>query len=204
METALETKDTKKLSNDYLENKTDEVVILTSHMSQTIEDFRGLFKVEREYTNFTLQDVINDVLVLMKNNLNDIELEYNNEDDISVLGHRSELMQIIIIMLSNAIEVLNNRKIENKKIFITIKASDKEALINIEDNAGGIDLESTDVIFDPYFTTKEQSGGTGLGLYIARIIIEHNMDGNIVAFNTSKGAKFTISLVRGSSKKILK
>ncbi len=204
MEAALDAKESKKQGKDYLENKIDEVATLTTHMSQTIEDFRGLFKVEREYTNFTLQDVIDDVLALMKNNLNDIELEYHTEDDVFVLGHRSELMQVIIIMISNAIEVLKNRKIENKKITITIKTSNKDALISIEDNAGGINSENTGVIFDPYFTTKEQSGGTGLGLYIAKIIVEHNMDGNITASNTATGAKFTISLIRGSSKKVPK
>ena len=110
-------------------------------------------------------------------------------------------MQVMIIMISNAIEVLNNRKIENKKITLSIKTSNNDALISIEDNAGGINPENAAVIFDPYFTTKEQSGGTGLGLYIAKIIVEHNMDGSIVASNTSTGAKFTISLIRGSSKK---
>jgi len=204
MEAALDTKQSKNQGKDYLENKIDEVATLTTHMSQTIEDFRGLFKVEREYTHFTLKAVIDDVLVLMKNNLDDIELEYCTEADVSVLGHRSELMQVIIIMISNAVEVLNNRNIEKKKIKITIQSSDKDALISIEDNAGGIDSENADVIFDPYFTTKEQSGGTGLGLYIAKIIVEHNMEGSIVTSNTSTGAKFTISLIRGASKKITK
>ena len=202
MEVALENKDAKNQIKDNLENKIDEVATLTAHMSQTIEDFRGLFSVEREYTNFTLQEMINDVLALLKNNLDYIELEFHIEDDISIFGHRSELMQVIIIVLSNSIEVLNIREVKKKKIIINIKTSDESALISIEDNAGGVDLENIDIIFDPYFTTKELSGGTGLGLYVAKIIIEQNMGGKISVSNAADGAKFLISLIKLSSVKV--
>jgi len=202
MENSLDADKTKKQGRDYLENKIDEVATLTTHMSQTIEDFRGLFKKEKELTHFILQNVIDDVLVLMKNNLNDIELEYNTEDDVFVLGHRSELMQVVIILLSNAIEVLNNRNVEKKRIVIHIGSSDKLAIISLEDNAGGINPSNAEQIFDPYFTTKEQSGGTGLGLYIAKIIVEHKMDGNISVTNTTEGAKFTLFLTRETSQPV--
>jgi len=199
MENSVDNDDIKEEEQKYLRNKIDEVASLTMHMSQTIEDFRGLFKVEKEYTEFYLRDVVDDVLALLKNNLNDIDVEINSENDTSVLGHRSELMQVIIILLSNSIDILKTRDVSNKTIIINIEALDKNVSISVEDNGGGINQCDTDSVFDPYFTTKEQFGGTGLGLYIARIIVEHNMDGDITASNTFGGAKFLISLAREPS-----
>lgn len=203
IESALDRKSENDNDKDYLNGKLDEIAVLTTHMSQTIEDFRGLFKVEKEYTNFNLQEVTNDVLALLKNNLNDIELERRNLNDVEVLGHRSELMQVIIIVLSNSIDVLNTRKIDSKKIILDIKLQADSVCITIEDNAGGISVDNAERIFDPYFTTKEQSGGTGLGLYIAKIIVEHNMGGAITVSNTANGAKFSICLLTNPTAKIL-
>jgi len=185
---------------EYVKAKVDEIANLTTHMSQTIEDFRGLFKAEKEYVSFMIQDVVSDVLDLLKNNLNDIEIDHIKVNEVSVLGHRSELMQVIIIVLSNAIDALKSREIQNKKITISIESSTNVACINIEDNAGGIDANHSQAIFDPYFTTKEQAGGTGLGLYIAKIIVKHNMEGDISCTNTSVGAKFSISMLKKPSK----
>ncbi len=191
MDNALADKDK---NNQYLENKINEVATLTTHMSQTIEDFRGLFKLEEEESHFTPQSVIDDALALMKNSLNEIKLDYQSKGSTQVHGHRGELIQVIIILLGNAIDVLNIREIKDKKLSIKINAINNNTTISIEDNAGGISSNNIDTIFDPYFTTKEQSGGTGLGLYIAKIIVEKKMSGKISAFNTLSGAKFTIAL----------
>lgn len=194
MDNSLESSNTKTQGKVYLENKIDEVATLTAHMSQTIEDFRGLFKVEKEQTYFTLESAINDVLTLMKNSFNNIEIYYNAHGETLVYAYRSELIQVIIILLSNSVEVLNKRNIQNKRITIeSAKLIDKVVLC-IEDNAGGIIPENLEAIFAPYFTTKEQSGGTGLGLYIAKIIVEQKMLGDITASNTINGARFTIVL----------
>ena len=199
MDNALETK---HKDQGYLENKINEVASLTTHMSQTIEDFRGLFKEDKDFSHFTLQSVVDDVLVLMKNNVREIEIDFNREFDASVLGHRSELMQVIIIIIGNAAEVLNHRNIEQKKIVIDISLSSKTT-ISFEDNAGGIKQENLEIIFAPYFTTKEQLGGTGLGLYISKIIIENKMSGKLLVSNTPQGAKFTIHFDKGvDSKKV--
>lgn len=201
MDSTLDTKDPRKKGKDYLTNKIDEVASLTAHMSQTIEDFRGLFKTEQEQTHFTIEQAINDVLTLMKNIFNNVEINNNTTGDTSIHSHRSELIQVIIILLSNAVDVLNKRKIVSKKIIIDTNTTKKEVVISIEDNAGGIIPINLETIFDPYFTTKEQSGGTGLGLYIAKIIVEHKMQGNISASNTPNGAKFTITLSKQKTRK---
>jgi len=194
MESALEAEYIQEGRKGYFEKKIDEVSNLTKHMSQTIEDFRGLFQVGKELKEFTLKGLFDDVQALLKNNLNDIRVECTYKDNVSVLSYRSELIQVIIIILSNSIEALRDRKITNKEITISAHSSNNSAIISIEDNAEGIKLDNIDIIFDPYYTAKEQSGGTGLGLYIAKIIVEHNLGGKIVASNTSAGAKFTISL----------
>ena len=191
MENALATKND---DSNYLENKVDEVASLTTHMSQTIEDFRGLFKVDNELTHFKLESVINDVLSLMKNTLKDIDVSYYEKEEFFIDGNRSELLQVIIILLGNAVEVLNIRSVKNKIINIDVSTSNDTLNISVEDNAGGVNQKNLGTIFDPYFTTKEQSGGTGLGLYIAKIIIEKKMAGELLVSNTPLGAKFTIQL----------
>jgi len=192
MDSSLDADNTKNQGKVYLENKIDEVATLTAHMSQTIEDFRGLFKVEKEKTHFTVESAVSDVLALMKNSFNNIEIDYQDKGKTSIFAHRSELIQLIIILLSNAVEVLNSRDIESKRIIIDIRAVNESVVITIEDSAGGITPENMEAIFTPYFTTKEQSGGTGLGLYLAKIIVEQKMHGKISVSNTPSGAKFSI------------
>lgn len=175
-----------------LKEKVLEVFALTSHMSHTIEDFRNLLKVEKEKGEFSLTEVINNVLTLLNNNLRDIEVSVDMEENIFVESYKSEFSQVIITLLSNASEVLHIKNIITKKIGIKVEQVKDEVYVHIEDNAGGIESKNLSKIFDPYFTTKKQNGGTGLGLYIAKIIIEHNMKGKLEVYNTEKGALFTI------------
>jgi len=134
----------------------------------------------------------------MKNSFNNIEIDYKPKEQTSILAHKSEFIQLIIIVLSNAVEILSIRDSKDKKIMIKAdlvknKSCDKNSVrITIEDTAGGISAGDMNTIFTPYFTTKEQSGGTGLGLYIAKIIVEQKMNGVIDVCNTPRGAKFSI------------
>jgi len=189
--------DTEHKNKAYLEDKIDNLASLTQHMSHTIEDFRSLLKVGEKPTQFSLQTAVSEALLLMKNSLNKVIVDFDAEGNCDVLGHKSELMQIIIIILSNAVEVLDGRGVEVQRITIKTSIEEHKAVISIQDNAGGITFDSIDDIFDPYFTTKQQSGGTGLGLYIAKIITEQRMHGCIQACNVADGAKFTLSFNQG-------
>jgi len=177
-----------------LKEKVLEIFSLTSHMSHTIEDFRNLLKVEKEKEYFLLHDAVEMVVSLLKNNLKGIRVICDIEEGVGITSYRSELSQVLITLLSNASEVLQTKNIEDKQITITVTQEENVINITVEDNAGGIAVNPMEQIFDPYFTTKEQTGGTGLGLHIAKLIVEHNMHGTIVVNNTTKGACFTIHI----------
>lgn len=183
-----------KPDSQFLTLKMNEIASLTEHMSQTIEDFRNLFQPDEALKIFDLDSAVNDVLVLMRNQFFDIDIEVNCLEKMTIEGNKTELMQVIIIILANAIEALRLQQIKSKRIEVIVRLLGSKALISIEDNAGGISPEYLEKIFDPYFTGKKQSGGTGLGLYIADMIITKKMNGELSVSNTSSGAIFSISL----------
>jgi len=187
-----------KKDEKLLEEYIDEIANLTGHMSQTIEDFRTLYQEKKEKSRFEVYTLIENVLLLMKNNFHDIKVHLPSKSDIVVVNNKNELSQVFITLFSNAIEVLHLREVADKEIFIDLKQNDIHTLITIEDNAGGILEKNIYNVFDPYFTTKKQTGGTGLGLYITQIIVEHNMHGSISVSNTMKGAKFLIALPKNN------
>ena len=193
MDRALEIRDDPK---EYLMVKIDELVTLTTHMSQTIEDFRSLFKIDKQMVWFDVCKSITQVLELYESTLKGINLHMDIPEKVRIYGHQNEFNQVIIILLGNAIEALNQRHISAKAIYINLHVNTQHLSIAIEDNAGGVRQEHLHKIFEPYFTTKEHAEGTGLGLYIAKIIVERNMHGNLQIANTAAGAKFTITLRR--------
>ena len=190
--------DKEKKDEKLLEEYIDEIATLTGHMSQTIEDFRTLYQEKKEKSHFEVYTLIENVLLLMKNNFHDIKVHLPSKSEIVVVNNKNELSQVFITLFSNAIEILHLREVSDKEIFIDIKQNDMHTLITIEDNAGGILKKNIYNVFDPYFTTKKQTGGTGLGLYITQIIVEHNMHGSISVSNTMKGAKFLIALPKNN------
>jgi len=191
MERAIETKEKSPV---YLAKKMEEVITLTTHMSQTIEDFRSLFKEDKVKHTFHTHEAMSYALQLIKSTLSHIDIHLVSTKELTYHGYKNELIQVFIILLSNATEVLEARDIEEKYIDIEIQEKEKYLVVTIEDNAGGIKKENVTHIFEPYFSTKKRTGGTGLGLYVAKIIIEQNMQGTLSVSNTNKGAKFMIKL----------
>lgn len=191
MDRAMETKDKPPA---FMEEKMDEVITLTTHMSQTIEDFRSLFKEDKIKKKFLTHNAINYALQLHKSALQHIDIDLNSPKKISYYGYKNELIQVFMILLSNAVEILHARNVAPKAIHIDIQENEKFIIITIEDNAGGVKEKDITQIFEPYFSTKKRTGGTGLGLYVAKIIIEQNMHGTLSVSNTKKGAKLEIVL----------
>jgi len=161
-----------------------------NYMSATIDDFTNFFKKDKEKQNFYIDEVVDDALKLLEGRIENIEVikEYKCKQKIN--GYKTEFSQVILNILNNAIDVLNERKIQNPKIWIRIEDNS----IEIEDNAGGIDEKIKDKIFEPYFTTKFQSQGTGIGLYMSQIIITKNFNSKLEVENSKNGAVFKIAL----------
>ena len=161
-----------------------------NYMSATIDDFTSFFKKDKEKQTFYVRDVINDALKLLEGRIKNIEIIKEYDTKIQITGYKTEFSQVILNILNNAIDALNERGIKDKKIWIRIK----ENLIEIEDNAGGINEDIKEKIFEPYFTTKFQSQGTGIGLYMSKIIITKHFNSKLEVENSKYGALFKIIL----------
>jgi len=175
----------------------DKVVNITQHLSDTIEDFMGFIKEERNISKFILQKQIDKALNIVRDTLinSHIKLIKNYEEEqIEMNSISGELSQVILNIINNAKDILIERKIEDKKVYINISKKGSFALITIEDNAGGIPNEILPKIFDPYFTTKHQLHGTGIGLYMSTSIVSGSLKGKLYAKNSLNGAKFYIEI----------
>lgn len=129
--------------------------------------------------------------------INGITIKVETQATYEIFTYANEVTQVILNILKNAEDVIKERETINANILITISKEDKWQTISIEDNAGGIPEHVLPHIFEPYFSTKSEKNGSGLGLYMSKTIIEEHCGGYIVASNTAQGAKFTIKLKEG-------
>lgn len=185
--------DERTLSREYLDKKLKEGEKLLEYMSHTIDDFRDFFKPDKEKENVRLSDLVDSAIGLIEKGLEagHITLVKSYESDLSLVVYKNEMIQVLLNLLKNAQEVLED--IEGGRIKIRIYEQEGSAKISIGDNGGGIKQENIQKIFEPYFSTKLNQG-TGLGLYMSKIIIEEHMQGSIYAHNVKNGAEFIISL----------
>jgi len=171
----------------------------TQFLSKTIEDFRGFFSEDMsEVFEFDITEVINKVNDLTKDSfkINFVHVNYDIEKEVFILGNKNLLIQALINIYNNALDVLKEKEGE-RLIFISVKKDDSNITLNIKDNGGGISSDNIEKIFDPYFTTKHQFQGTGIGLYMTHQIIVKQLKGNILAKNVKyeyEGEKFTGAL----------
>ena len=198
--------DRDKLNREFLENITEDALKIASQMSDTIDDFRNFFEPSKAKERFNVNKAIEDTLELLMPTLlnNDIKTINNQNINIDILGYKNELSQTVLNIFSNAKDIIIEKVQRSRIIMIEISLSknNRHVVISIQDNGGGIPENIIDNIFDPYFTTKEQGKGTGIGLYMSKQIIETNMKGNILVKNSTfehekiiyKGAQFTIEL----------
>ena len=174
----------------------------TQYLSETINAFSDYFRPSKEKINFNIYDVYNKTLNIVQTKFKDLNIKIIEDiDNINITNLDNELIQVLMNILNNAKDALSTNQKKERIIFVTIKKIEDNISIKIKDNAGGIPENLLDKIFEPYFTTKHKSQGTGIGLYMCQEIIHQHMNGNLKVINQEfeyekkkyTGAEFNIS-----------
>lgn len=182
------------LTEASLNSDIDRARRLLEKMSTTVDEFRDFFRPDREQTPFDLGEAIRQAISIVDATFsnNRIELVTELPSGLVALGFPAQFSQAILNILVNAKEAILSKERNAHTIRICLASQADSAVIEIEDSGGGMPPEVLERVFEPYFTTKEQ--GSGIGLYMAKMIIERNMNGRIAAENGEEGARFTITL----------
>ncbi len=182
----------REIDDAFVEETMETGQALLQKMSSTIDDFRYFFRPNREKVAFSLNKAVRDALAMVKASFVEhrIEVDWREGEDITAHGFPSEYSQVLLNLLANARDAITQRKPANGKVTVRLARAGENAVLSVSDNGGGIAEEALPKIFDPYFTTKEK--GTGIGLYMSKMIVEGNMDGRIEARNLEGGAEFAI------------
>ncbi len=185
-----------KTTDEFLEKELNRITEYTQHLSKTIDDFRSFFKEDKTMQETTLEAVSDDSLSILEPTLkiSGIAVVRDYQCNESLLSLPNELKQVLINLLKNAQEAFDDKQIKDKSIGIKTYKKDNRFYIEVYDNAGGINEAIIEKVFDPYYTTKGSLNGTGLGLYMSKIIIEDNLSGKITATNQNGGVSFLIEL----------
>jgi len=190
---------TNDLDSEDIAKKLHRIENSISYMSETIEDFMNYYKPNKEKENFSLRKAVAKSLEVLRAPLEShkVEVHVVGDHSLDIYGYLNEYIQVIVSILSNANDIMNQRQVIAPKIEIEFYQEAEEIVLLIHDNGGGIGEDIIHKIFDPYFTSKHQSQGTGLGLYIAKMIIENSMGGSLEVTNEKEGAQFSIRMKSG-------
>ncbi|MBF0588990.1 MAG: CHASE domain-containing protein [Magnetococcales bacterium] len=186
-----------ELTGEILDEKVETGQQIILNMSSTIDDFRNFFKPDKKKRSFDMEKMIQDACSLVQASLSAhqicVEL-VGPKHPITTWGFPNEYSQVALLILTNAKDAIVENKLPSGRIHIKIEARKEQAIAEFSDNGGGIPNDIMERIFDPYFTTKGAKKGTGIGLYMAKIIIEDHMKGTIRAVNRDHGASFQVSI----------
>jgi PAS domain S-box-containing protein len=184
------------LTNEYCRDAVHKTLALLEHMAQTIDVFRDFYRPEKEKTIFRVKDSIDMAVgfIAPALRLHAIAVELDVDPGLLAVGFPKEYAQVLLNILGNARNALAEKKIEKPRVKLRAFAEDGKAVITIADNAGGIPDKNLNKIFKPYFTTRKIAGGTGIGLYMSKNIIEKSMGGTLSAANIDGGAQFRMEI----------
>ena len=191
-------------TNEELINFMDTVLNSTKYLSETIDDFRNFYKKDLEKEEFAIKNAIDISFNLVKTELvkQGIKTIFINDTDFNIMGIKNQFLQVLMNILSNSKDAFIDKNIDDKTIFINLYEENDKKCIEIYDNAGGIKDDVIEHVFEPYFTTKHKSIGTGIGLYMSQEIIAKHLEGQITVTNKEfiyqdneyKGACFKITI----------
>lgn len=196
-------KDFDNLSDSEFYETMDIINNSAQHLSSTIDDFRNFFSNEKDISTFDINSPIEKVLYLLNSKFKNRDIiVIKNTQEIKIVGLINEFIQVLLNIINNSLDAFEENNYEQKVIFITAYKEKNLLILKIKDNAGGIKEEIINRIFEPYFTTKHKSQGTGIGLYMSIEIIKKHMNGELSVVNKEyiynnikcKGAQFTIEL----------
>jgi two-component system C4-dicarboxylate transport sensor histidine kinase DctB len=186
----------KELSKEYLDDKLKEGNALLEFMSVTIDDFRNYFRPDKAKEFVLVSDVVNTSVSLMQKSLevSGVEVELDSQGRDLTHIYKNEFIQVMLNLIKNAKDILVEKNIKNPKIVIKSRCESEKLVVEVCDNGGGVDESIIEKIFEPYFSTKEKQSGTGLGLYMSKMIIEEHIGGELSVCNEKDGACFTIKI----------
>ena len=178
------------------DTKLSKIVELTTFLSKTIDDFRDFLKPNKKPDTSMLSKILNGALAIVGKSLenNNITLKYSLQSNVEITTYSNEVIQVLINIINNAKDIMKIKEIDDGIIKLNISHDEETAKFEICDNAGGIPEDILPRIFEPYFSTKEEKGGTGLGLYMSKMIVQKHLKGIISAHNSAEGACFSITI----------
>lgn len=181
-------------SREFVEESSANAMMQVHHMSKTIDDFKDFVKTNKSRVTFEVKQVVDNTLSLIEKSFQEHKINFSlhTEGEPQIYGCPNEFAQVLLIVILNALDALVEHAVDKPLISIHVFAEGSTSVVTITDNGRGISEEILDRIFDSYFTTKGPDKGTGIGLYMAKTIIEKNMGGRLSVRNTSSGAEFRI------------
>jgi len=204
IEDILDAYDSGELDRKYLTDLTENALGQIMFMTQTIDNFRNYYRPNKEKLYFCVSDSIRETVSIIEKQFKakNIELKLNLLDEENrchlVYGFPNEFKQVILNLLMNSMDAVDELMADDSSfngiVKINVTESDSSFYVDFIDNGGGVDEDVIDKIFEPYFTTKHQDTGTGLGLYMSKMIVENNMKGSLTVVNMDQCACFTIKL----------
>ncbi len=184
------------LSKGDMKEEIGKAMDVIMHMSRTIDDFRNFFREDKQKSDFFVGKAVHRTLEFISSALEnlDIRVEFEDDDRVTTTGYQNEYTQVLLNILSNAREACIERSAASPRIMIKVTTENKQSVVYVRDNCGGIADNIMPRIFDPYFTTRAPDKGTGIGLYMSKVIIEQHMEGQLTARNIEGGVEFRIAV----------